>query len=171
MKLRIEQTFRDGGMVVIGSTLLLPLWLLGAAVHRTHWGTITAEHGWVDFVLSWSAFLWGGGMALLLAFWSAFATIEESNIWGAMWVRTLCGCIILLCASFLSVPGWLWAGELVGATSDSVLIAALKSLLVPFFVMVVANLQSVFLPTYAVVIGSTLCTTVMSEWMWTDLLG
>ena len=171
MRLRFEQSLREGGVVAVLSTFVLPLWLIGASVHRAHWGTLTEALGWTQFVLSWSGLLWGGGLAFLLAAWSAFAELEDVGRWGQLWARTLCGTVVLLAAVFLSVPGWIWAGELVGSDAQLLLLAILKSLFVPFVVLLLSNLQSIFLPAYEVVIGSTLGIVLLTGWMWADLLG
>jgi len=45
MRLRLEQSLRDGSGAILMSAWILPVWLMGAAVHRSHWAKFVEDLG------------------------------------------------------------------------------------------------------------------------------
>ena len=170
MKLRLEQSLREGKTAVILSAWILPIWLMGAAVHRSHWANFISDLGWRQFLLGWGGLVWGVIVGILLIFWSAFSFLEDEGRLGRLWARCINGSIILLLCGFISIPGWVWLAELSGATGMTTFGVSLKSLLVPLGALLLANLQAVFLPTYLVTIGSFVVTALLSGLVWTELI-
>ena len=41
------------------TTIIYPIWIVGASVHRVHWSKLVDGTGWSDFLLGWGGLIWG----------------------------------------------------------------------------------------------------------------
>ena len=170
MRLRLEQSLREGSVAILISVWILPFWLMGASVHRAHWAKFVADLGWSEFLLGWGGLVWSVVVGALLVFWSAFSFLEAERRVARLWTRCISGSIILLSCAVLSVPGWVWLAEISGASGFTAAGTAIRSLLVPLGALLIANLQASVLPNYAVAISSILLTSLLTGVVWTELL-
>jgi hypothetical protein len=171
MRLRLEQCLREGWGLVVGSTFILPIWLMGASVHRSHWSSLLSVTSWSVFVLSWGGLIWGLLVSALLIFWIGFAHCEGEGRLATVWGRASCALLLLGMCFFLAIPGWRWTGELVGTTLSSTPIYLLKSMSVPLGAIVIGSLLAAFLSSYLVVIISFVGTLFVSGHVWAELVG
>ena len=170
MRLRLEQSLRDGKDAMLISVWILPIWLMGAAVHRSQWAKFIGDLGWSQFLLGWGGLIWSIVVATLLIIWSVFGFLEHEHRLARLWTQCIAGSILLLGCAFLSVPGWVWVSELSGSPTGSTIIVSLKSLVVPLGALLLANLQAFFLPSYLVAVSSILLTCLLTGVVWTELL-
>jgi hypothetical protein len=171
MRLRLEQSLREGWGLVVGSTFILPLWLMGASVHRSHWSNLLSNTTWSVFVLSWGGLIWGLLVSALLIFWIGFAQCETEGRLATIWGRASCALLLLSMCFILVIPGWNWAGQLVGTALSSTPLYILKSMFVPVVAIVIGSTLAAFLSSYLVVIVSFVGTLFVSGHVWTELVG
>ena len=171
MRLRLEQSLRDGWGLVIGSTFILPIWLMGASVHRSHWSNLLTNTTWAEFLLSWGGLIWGLVVSALLIFWIGLAHCEAEGRLAHVWGRASCALILLAMCFVLSVPGWKWAGELVGTTLSSTPFYAFKSLSTPLIAVLLGSVLAAFLTSYLVVITTFIGTLCVTGYTWAELVG
>lgn len=170
MRLRFEQTLREGWGLVIGSTLILPLWLMGASVHRSHWTSLLSNTTWAEFLLSWGGLIWGLMVSALVTFWIGLAHCEAQGRLAQVWTRACCATILLVLCFVLALPGWKWAGELVGTTISFTPFYALKSLVAPIVAVILGSIFATFLTSYLVVVATLVGSLFVSGSVWSELL-
>ena len=49
MRFRLEQSLREGWIGLVLTTIIYPIWIVGASVHRVHWSKLVDGTGWSDF--------------------------------------------------------------------------------------------------------------------------
>ena len=171
MRFRLEQSLREGWIGLVLTTIIYPIWIVGASVHRVHWSKLVDGTRWSDFLLGWGGLIWGVGVAVSLITWVGFAYCESEGRLGQLWSRACCGLILLGFALVLSLPSWKWAAELVGVPFIDTSGDIFMSLSIPVVALTFAVLLSALCSDYLVVVGSVIGTLIVSSYSWTELVG
>lgn len=169
MNLRLEQCLREGGWPILMSVWILPIWLTGAAAHRSHWATFVMDLGWSAFLLGWGGVVWSVLVSVMLILWSAFAFMEDEGKVGTLWARCIAGVLIVVGCALLSAPGWVWLSQLSGASASTTMFASLKSLFVPVCAVIATSLKVQLMPASIASISAILLSALLTGYVWSDL--
>ena len=109
-------------------------------------------------------------MSALVTFWIGLAHCEAEGRLAQVWTRACCALILLILCFVLALPGWKWAGELVGTTFSSTPFYAFKSLVAPLVSVIIGSALAAFLTSYLVVVISFVGAVFVTGTVWSELL-